>query len=355
MSSMPFQWVFRQFFFSQPRRRADSRARMLHSPAMERLEERVVMSATALSRVGQLVQQGNLNQNSQASQTQQAYALSPVGQQAAHGVRADTAAPSLATTSLTRLVSGRDLAATSITVRETTAEYGSLITVSGTVRNNGSTTISSYQIGFTADLLRNVRGDQIGNLVTRTRTLRPGQSDSFTISVSLEKPNGGLAIQGSRYIGMSIVREGRDPTGNNTVSTRTALRITPSTTVPDDLFDSEPNNTSGTADRISFGSGYHSRTFYGSTGSGSDTQDWLRVNLNGRTSGTITLSGMTQDLDLELYNSSGVRIARSVKSGIRTDAINLNNLADGAYFVRVVPGITGARSAYALRFGLTVN
>jgi len=120
-------------------------------------------------------------------------------------------------------------------------------------------------------------------------------------------------------------------------------------------FDVEPNNTRGIADFVgSFGAGTHSKTYYGSTGSGTDTQDWSRFTVSGRTSGTIQLSGMTQDLDIELYNSSGTRIGHSIRSGTSTDTITLTNLAAGTYYVRVLPGVTGARSAYALRFGLNV-
>ena len=104
-----------------------------------------------------------------------------------------------------------------------------------------------------------------------------------------------------------------------------------------------------------FSQGYSSQTYYGSTGAGSDTQDWISFHLNGRTTGTIQISGMFQDLDLELYNSSGTRIASSRNSGTSTDTISLNGLADGTYFVRVMPGVIGARSAYAMRFGLNVQ
>ena len=137
-----------------------------------------------------------------------------------------------------------------------------------------------------------------------------------------------------------------------------ALRfgLSVSTTPPRDSFDVEPNNTLGTAGFVrSFGAGSHSTTVYGSTGSGTDTQDWGRFTLSGRTSGTIQLSGMAQDLDLELYNSSGTRIDRSIRTGTSADTITLTNLAAGTYYVRVIPGVTGARSAYALRFGLSVS
>ena len=88
-----------------------------------------------------------------------------------------------------------------------------------------------------------------------------------------------------------------------------------------------------------FNQGYSSQTCYGSTDAGSDTQ----------------ISGRFQDLDLELYNSSGTRIARSRNSGTSTDTISLNGLANGTYFVRVIPSVIGTRSAYALRFGLNVQ
>ena len=121
-------------------------------------------------------------------------------------------------------------------------------------------------------------------------------------------------------------------------------------------FDSEPNNNRGRADFIrTFNRGFHSKTFYGSTGHGTDREDWFRIRLNGRTSGTISLSGMFQDLDLQLRDSSGRVIRRSINGGTRTDTIRVNSLAAGDYYVRVYKGTTSARSAYALRFGLTVR
>jgi hypothetical protein len=74
-----------------------------------------------------------------------------------------------------------------------------------------------------------------------------------------------------------------------------------------------------------------------------------------RASGTIQLSAMTQHLDLELYKSRETRIDLSIRTGTSTDTITLTTLAAGDYYVRVIRGATGARSAYALRFGLTVT
>ena len=121
-------------------------------------------------------------------------------------------------------------------------------------------------------------------------------------------------------------------------------------------FDTEGNNSFSQANFIGvYGRGYTSDTQYGSTGAGSDTQDWICFRLAGRTTGTIQVTGTYQDLDLELYNSSGSLLARSANAGTRTDTINLNGLAAGTYYARVYPGVYGARSAYAMRFGLSVD
>ena len=257
-----------------------------------------------------------------------------------------------------RLVSGRDLAASSISVRETTAPYGSLITITAAVRNNGSTTVTSYQVGFTANILRTVRGDQIGDLITRNGTLRPGETDSFTVQVLLQKTSGGLAIRGNRYISMSIVRQDRDPTSNNTVTASRSIQVTARQDGgrPVTSFDRESNNSFSRANHVAnFSRGSHSKTFYGSTGAGSDTQDWVSFTVSGRTSGTITLSGMAQDLDIKIYSSTGQLLSSSLNSGTRTDSFNLNGLSAGTYYLQVLPGVSGARSAYALRFGLAVS
>ena len=104
-----------------------------------------------------------------------------------------------------------------------------------------------------------------------------------------------------------------------------------------------------------FNQGYTSQTYYGSTGAGSNFPDCISVHLNGRTTGTIQISGMFQDLELELYNSSGTQIASSRDPGVSTDTLSLDGLEAGTYFVRVVTGVIGARSAYAMRFGLKVH
>lgn len=131
--------------------------------------------------------------------------------------------------------------------------------------------------------------------------------------------------------------------------------IAGSSTFSGGRFDVEPNNSRSLADDLGyFGSGYHSRTFYGRTGAGLDTQDWTRIELGGRPSGTIQLTGMFQDLDVFLYDSSNRLVKSSINGGTRTDTISLTGLSAGTYFIRISPGVSGAVSSYALRFGFSV-
>ena len=120
-------------------------------------------------------------------------------------------------------------------------------------------------------------------------------------------------------------------------------------------FDVESNNSMSSADNLGyFGPGFHSRTFYGRTGSGLDTQDWSKIEFGGRPSGTIQLTGLYQDLDIRLYDNRGRVVKSSLKGGTRTDTISLSGLSAGTYYIRISPGVSGAVSSYALRFGFWV-
>jgi hypothetical protein len=279
----------------------------------ERLESRVVMSATTL--------------NTAALQSLSSFDSEPNNTRGAADFVRSFGAGSHSTTVYGSTGSGTD------------TQDWARFTVSG--RTSGTIQLS----GMTQDLnieLLNSSGTRINRSTLGKTSLGIPRTDTITLT--------NLAA-GTYYVrvipGVIGARSAYALRFGLTVST---------TSTPTPLFDTEPNNTRGTADFVrSFGVGTHSKTVYGNTGSGSDLHDWARFTLSGRTSGTIQLSGMTQDLDLELYNSSGTRIDRSIRSGKSTDTITLKSLAAGTYYVRVTPGVTGARSAYALRFGLTVS
>lgn len=65
--------------------------------------------------------------------------------------------------------------------------------------------------------------------------------------------------------------------------------------------------------------------------------DYYRFTLARRSSFTATLTGLTANADIELYNSSGVVNSSSVNTGTLTEAIN-TLLDPGTYYIRVFPG-----------------
>ncbi|MFO1003588.1 MAG: pre-peptidase C-terminal domain-containing protein [Planctomycetaceae bacterium] len=186
----------------------------------------------------------------------------------------------------------------------------------------------------------------------------PGESTSLQSFIDYTFATGGTFYVGVSGYGNSQYNAA---TGHGDAGGRTGnftLRISEAAVAesPVTHFDTESNNSRPTANNIGvFTAGYHSRTFYGSTGSGSDTQDWTRFRIDGTTNGTIQLSGIYQDLDIALYDSTGTRIASSVNGDLRTDTISLSNMRAGTYYIQVFPGVRGARSAYALRFGFRVS
>jgi len=69
---------------------------------------------------------------------------------------------------------------------------------------------------------------------------------------------------------------------------------------------------------------------------GTDTRDVFRFELGDETDVTLTLSGLSQDVDLFLYNGRGRLIDRSTNSGRLAESIG-RTLAEGTYYVAVDP------------------
>jgi hypothetical protein len=67
-----------------------------------------------------------------------------------------------------------------------------------------------------------------------------------------------------------------------------------------------------------------------------DTNDYYRFQVAGRSEFNLTLEQMTADADVELLNSSGALIARSARGGASAESIR-QTLDAGTYFVRVYP------------------
>lgn len=65
-----------------------------------------------------------------------------------------------------------------------------------------------------------------------------------------------------------------------------------------------------------------------------DTNDYYKFNVNGVSSFSLSLTGLSADADVQLLNSRGQLIARSINDGTSDESI-ATTLASGVYFIRV--------------------
>jgi len=86
---------------------------------------------------------------------------------------------------------------------------------------------------------------------------------------------------------------------------------------------------------------------YGDFVGGSDTTDFFRFTLSGSTTFNLSLSGLSADADIRLYNGSGSEIARSALSGTANEAIS-RSLTSGTYYAEVY-AFGAANTNYSLR------
>ena len=95
------------------------------------------------------------------------------------------------------------------------------------------------------------------------------------------------------------------------------------------------------------------RSQIGHVGNNGNSQDvyTFTVPSSVSASGTVQLSGMSQNLNLRVYSSSGELIAFSNRSGTAVDSVTLSNLISGTYSIKVAQ-VGSNRSAYALRVNL---
>ena len=114
------------------------------------------------------------------------------------------------------------------------------------------------------------------------------------------------------------------------------------------LKGSGESNDAGNAQNTALDAGNISRTqrrYRGQVG-GSDSADYYRVDLSEGGSVKLAASGISGDVDLQLFNSNGVAIAKSTNDGKANESIN-QTVAAGTYFVQVSP-FSNAKSNYTL-------
>ncbi|MGV0027755.1 PPC domain-containing protein [Phormidesmis priestleyi] len=82
-----------------------------------------------------------------------------------------------------------------------------------------------------------------------------------------------------------------------------------------------------------------------------DPIDVYRFNVGASSRFDLSLSGLSADADVQLYNSSGNLVAQSINYGTAIDSIHLARLAEGDYYVRVNAAFDGS-TGYTLNLNV---
>ncbi len=75
----------------------------------------------------------------------------------------------------------------------------------------------------------------------------------------------------------------------------------------------------------------------GGTGSSGDPQDYYRFQLNSVRNISLSLTGLSADLDIEVLDQFGNRLFVSQNGGAANESINIAGLGIGLYFIRIYP------------------
>jgi hypothetical protein len=106
----------------------------------------------------------------------------------------------------------------------------------------------------------------------------------------------------------------------------------------------EANDSRGGA--LNFGTiGPATKSKTGSVG-GSDPRDYYKFRAP-HGSAEIKLTGLKQDIDFEVLRSNGTRFRTASRGGNKSESETVK-LAGGTYYIKVYPGVKGARSDYKL-------
>jgi uncharacterized protein YkwD len=86
----------------------------------------------------------------------------------------------------------------------------------------------------------------------------------------------------------------------------------------------------------------------------SDTDDFYRLSLNNPNSNLeITINGLSADVDVELFNSSGEIVSRAANNSSINEFLSINNLGTGDYYIRVFQEIEKSNSNYNVSLSVT--
>ncbi|MDB5339634.1 MAG: Subtilisin [Planctomycetaceae bacterium] len=114
------------------------------------------------------------------------------------------------------------------------------------------------------------------------------------------------------------------------------------------VLTADGNDTMATAINAgAYSSSLATTTKTGSVGSTSDAIDYYKFTLSGSNLVYVNLTGLSQDLDLQLQDSTGHAIGSSTNNGSSSELVS-SLLQSGTYYVKIYKGVSSAVSNYSL-------
>lgn len=87
--------------------------------------------------------------------------------------------------------------------------------------------------------------------------------------------------------------------------------------------------------------------------SGTDQNDYYRINLSSQTNINLRINGLSANADLQLLNSNGQIVSASTNNDAANETLSVSNLQAGSYYIRVYQGVGGANTNYNLSLSAT--
>jgi len=262
-----------------------------------------------------------------------------------------------------RLLSGTPVIVadgTTNNTRQTPTILGTTTTLSpGNWQVNGSIGVS----GDTVDYFRFVLHEQSTvsiSLTNLTANLRLELLSTSEVPLNQSNKAGALSEQINTTLAagtyhVKIYSGG----GLNSSTSSYVLNVTTELSLKSDP--DESNNTLATAKDIGSVSAINQTLSNTRTnrniGFSGDVNDYYKFTVSNltRATGTVTLTGMFANANLQVLSSNGTVVAESSLTGSSSENVTLTSLNPGTYYIRILPGQTGAATAYDLTVNLTAD
>jgi methionine-rich copper-binding protein CopC len=171
-------------------------------------------------------------------------------------------------------------------------------------------------------LIYNSRGT-VAKTIAVTDTSQVSFSDN-TVTIN---PSGDLTANNNYYVnlGAGVIK---DIAGNSYAGISGSTAFNFATVTTPDLA----GNTLAAARVVPLG---RTTSSYGDYVGPTDTDDYFKFTTTSPTKFALNLTGLTDDADVYLLNSNGAEVAHSYNYGTAPEAISMNNLAAGTYYVQI--------------------